>query len=230
MKPGRISSLLWTFGSSLLHSGVVINDKEYAYGGHDHQGLSGVYWTQPRTEPPGASFRTELLHGFAMRTDEEITSIIVQVSEDYLGPSYNLLSKNCNHFTNALCQKMTGQPAPAWLNRAAGIGIALPCVVPREWIDAPDHETADGELLDVDEDEGDERARMLQPGDERQQIPTADVHSKDNDSDDDDCVDDRTYGPGHKSSSHYPTDRRDVPTEDTSGRLIPASERAPVHA
>ena len=46
---------------------------------------------------------------------------------------------NCNHFTSYLCEKLTGRAAPSWINRAATIGVALPCVVPREWIDAPDH-------------------------------------------------------------------------------------------
>ena len=78
-QPGRLSSTLWAFGTSLLHSGVVINDKEYAYGGHDHQGLSGVYWTKPRTEPPGGTFRSEILHGFTMRNEEEIDTIIKEV-------------------------------------------------------------------------------------------------------------------------------------------------------
>ena len=63
--------------------------------------------------------------------------------------------------------------APGWLNRAATIGLALPCMVPRQWIEPPDYETAEGELLgdeerddhedrahDGDSDD-DERSRML---------------------------------------------------------------------
>lgn len=50
-----------------------------------------------------------------------------------MGTSYNLLTKNCNHFTSYLCEKLTSRSAPSWLNRAASIGVALPCVVPREW-------------------------------------------------------------------------------------------------
>lgn len=46
LPPGKISTILWTIGSSLLHSGVVINNREYAYGGHDQPGVSGVYWTR----------------------------------------------------------------------------------------------------------------------------------------------------------------------------------------
>ncbi len=68
-------------GSSLLHSGVVIQDREYAYGGHDRRGLSGVYWTPPRTEPLGGTFRAEILHGFAVGTDDEINAIVQEVGD-----------------------------------------------------------------------------------------------------------------------------------------------------
>lgn len=148
LPPGRISSTLWFLGTSLLHSGVVINGREYAYGGHAHRGKTGVYWTAPRTEPPGGTFRCELLHGFTLATPAEIDAIIREVSEEFLGTSYNLLTKNCNHFTSHLCQKLTGLPGPAWLNRAASIGVALPCVVPKDWIEVPEYDTADGELVD----------------------------------------------------------------------------------
>lgn len=127
--------MLWTVGASLLHSGVVINGREYAYGGHDKRGVTGVYWTKPRIEPPGGTFKCEILHGFTLATSEEIDAMLRQASEEFLGTSYNLLTKNCNHFTSYLCKKLTGDAGPAWLNRAASIGVALPCVVPRDWIE-----------------------------------------------------------------------------------------------
>lgn len=65
-----------------------------------------------------------------MRPQAEIEVIIKEASEAFQGTAYNLLSKNCNHFTQYLCEKLTGTPGPAWLNRAASIGVALPCVVP----------------------------------------------------------------------------------------------------
>ena len=45
-QPGKVSTVLWAIGSSLLHSGVVIGDKEYAYGGHDQPRMTGVYFTK----------------------------------------------------------------------------------------------------------------------------------------------------------------------------------------
>ncbi|KAK0729118.1 PPPDE putative peptidase domain-containing protein [Apiosordaria backusii] len=173
LPPGKLSNTLWYLGTSLLHSGVVLNQKEYAYGGHDRPGITGVYWTKPGTLPPGGTFRCEILHGFTLATPAEIDSIIKRASEEFLGSSYNLLTRNCNHFTSYLCEKLTGRPGPGWLNRAASIGVALPCVVPREWIEAPDFEShgnsTGGGLLEDGGDisgEDDERSRMLRGSDE----------------------------------------------------------------
>lgn len=76
-----MSSLLWHAGLSLLHSGVVVDDKEYAYGGHDREGMSGVYWTRPGMEPPGGSFKCEMLQGFTFRTPEEIDTVVHEVRD-----------------------------------------------------------------------------------------------------------------------------------------------------
>lgn len=151
-QPGRLTTFAWAIGCSLLHSGVVIDDKEYAFGGHDRPRLTGVYHTKPRTERQGATFRCEILHGFTMASPAEIETIIREASDAFPGTSYNLLTKNCNHFTSYLCEKLTGKPAPAYINRAANIGVALPCIVPQEWVDP-------GEC---DEGLDDENARLVE--------------------------------------------------------------------
>ena len=157
-----MASVLWTMGTALLHSGVVINGREYAYGGHDRPGLSGVYWTKPGQVPPGATFRSEIIHGFTFAAAPEIEATIKDVSAEFMGTSYNLLSRNCNHFTSYLVERLTGRAGPSWLNRAANIGVAFPCVVPREWVEPPPADIADGELVE-DEDQVDESSRMLGP-------------------------------------------------------------------
>ncbi|MCJ1271615.1 hypothetical protein MMC22_011517 [Lobaria immixta] len=215
-QPGKLSSVLWFLGSSLLHTGVVIKslNREYAFGGHDRRGMSGVYWTQPGQEPPGGTFRCELLQGFTFRPDHEIESIIKQVSQNFQGTSYNLLTCNCNHFTSYLCEKLTNRKPPAWLNRAATIGVALPCVVPREWISPPDHDTADGELLE--EDEEDERTSMLR----HEQTRTHSFHGSFMGDEDDgwSSEGDRRRGGSGKGKSSL---------RDSEDRMLPASERAP---
>jgi len=162
-------------------------------------------------EPPGGTFKTEILQGFTLASQIEIDAIIREASEEFLGTSYNLLTKNCNHFTSYLCQKLTGRPGPGWLNRAASIGVALPCVVPRDWIEAPDFETADGELLD-EEDHADENSRMLRTSDEQPRLIGLSDSEEEN----------------RSSSSGKGKGKGKAPARDAAGRTLPASERAPV--
>lgn len=225
LPPGRLSSTLWFLGTSLLHSGVVINGKEYAYGGHDRRGVTGVFWTRPKQEPPGATFRCEILHGFTIAPQAEIDAIIREASDEFLGTGYNLLRRNCNHFTSYLCERLTGRPGPSWLNRAASIGVALPCVLPKEWIEAPDFETADGELLDEDEDEDDggrsgERMRMLKTSSDGQQH-LVEQSGRGGVADSEwDSEEERQSGGSGKGKGK-------APVRDTAGRVLPLAERAP---
>lgn len=211
-------------GASLLHSGVVINGREYAFGGHDKRGMTGVYWTKPRTEPPGGTFKMEILQGFTLSPQDEIDRIIKQASEDFQGTAYNLLNRNCNHFTSYLCEKLTSRPGPGWLNRAASIGVALPCVVPQEWISPPDYDTADGALVDDDEDihNTNERSRMLRRSESERYRSDGGEADPDLLTDDDewDSEEERSKGGSGKGKA---------PIRDTSGRVIPSAERAPIY-
>ncbi|KAL6704014.1 hypothetical protein ACN47E_008865 [Coniothyrium glycines] len=230
LPPGKVATVLWAIGSSLLHSGVVIGEREYAYGGHDRRNLTGVYWTKPGQEPPGGTFKQAVLHGFSFRPQEELEAIIQEASQEFQGTSYNLLTKNCNHFTSYLCEKLTGRSAPGWLNRAASIGVALPCVVPREWIAPPEYDTADGELLD--EDYEDERASMLRHDRERERRRAAadetlweeeGTSSRSSRSEQGGAG----WHPRHSSRNHVPR-LVDFTQTDSSGRTLPSAERAPL--
>jgi len=243
LPPGRLSSIIWTFGVALLHSGVVINDREYAFGGHHRRGLTGVYWTKPKTEPPGGTFRSEILHGFTYASDQEIEEIIrdvsstflpshrllsrftysEQASNEFLGPTYNLLTRNCNHFTSHLCMALTRQAAPAFLNRAASIGVALPCVVPAGWIEPPecevtDDETDHGENARLTRNAGDAGlAPRRPPGDEAWESSSEGEYTSD-DSDDGEDEQQGSEGEGSESSE----------LRDTDGREVQVAERARV--
>ncbi|KAH7385670.1 PPPDE putative peptidase domain-containing protein [Pyrenochaeta sp. MPI-SDFR-AT-0127] len=229
LPPGKVSTVLWAIGSSLLHSGVVIGDKEYAYGGHDRRNLTGVYWTKPGQEPPGGTFKQAVLHGFSFRPAAELDAIIQEASQEFQGTSYNLLTKNCNHFTSYLCEKLTGRTAPSWLNRAASIGVALPCVVPREWIAPPEYDTADGELLD--EDFEDERASMLRHDRQRRHRTAAEDQGWEDESHSAGSSRSEQGGArghiGYSSANHAPR-LVNVKETDSSGRTLPSAERAPL--
>lgn len=138
---GALSSIAWALGVGIYHSGVVIGDKEYAYGGHPVENVSGIYTTVPRTLPPGGRFRTCIRYGYITMTEKEIEEVVLDVGREFQGPSYNLLTRNCNHFTTHLLYRLTAFSTPKWLNRAAAIGVAFPYVVPSGWIEPPTADT-----------------------------------------------------------------------------------------
>lgn len=148
---------------------------------------------------------------------------------EFMGTSYNLLTKNCNHFTSYLCEKLTGRTAPSWLNRAASIGVALPCVVPREWIAPPDYDTADGELLD--EDFEDERASMLRHDRQRRQREATDGPSWEEEGSSGGSSRSEQGGarghPRYSSTANAPR-LVNLKDADSAGRTLPAAERAPL--
>lgn len=146
----------------------------------------------------------------------------LQVSEEFVGPSYNLLSKNCNHFTSRLCERLTNRSAPSWINRAASIGVALPCVVPREWIDAPDHNTTGSELLE--EEGSNEISTMLLSSRDRQDQTRHSFGEAENRSESQPRL---LHWDSQSDFGSGRNDQSKIALRDTSGRIVPASERAP---
>ncbi|GAM82088.1 hypothetical protein ANO11243_000670 [Dothideomycetidae sp. 11243] len=212
MAPGKLSSCLWTLGFPLLHTSLYIpaHNVEYAFGGHAYPRLTGVYSTAPYTAPPGARHRRTLRMGTSACTPAEAAHVVAVLSADFPGTGYDLLTRNCNHFTDALLRKLLGSGLPAWCNRAAAIGVALPCIVPTDWVRTPGVETAEGTLVE-EEHEDEERIGMLagEPEDRTGRKPGAHTVS--------------TIGPRIERSVTPPPRIVDI-----SGHLLPSSERAPL--
>ncbi|KAI7897187.1 PPPDE putative peptidase domain-containing protein [Mucor mucedo] len=76
--------------------------------------------------------------GYTELTQKQVDKVLQDISKEYVGTSYNLLTRNCNHFSEELCKSLTGKTAPGWVNRAAKLGTMFPCVIPTEWVEPPD--------------------------------------------------------------------------------------------
>ncbi|OAD06083.1 hypothetical protein MUCCIDRAFT_17317, partial [Mucor lusitanicus CBS 277.49] len=116
----------------VFHSGVEIGGKEYCFGGHEIPNVTGVFVIEPRIGIPELTLKQTFDMGTTNLTEKEIEDLLLQLSDEFTGPSYNLLSRNCNHFTEEFVFKLTQKTIPAWINRAAKLGNMFPCVVPWE--------------------------------------------------------------------------------------------------
>lgn len=99
---------------------VIVHGLEYGFGAHEYPS-SGVFEVEPRS-CPGFIFRRSILLGSTNMTRSELRSFMEHLSNDYHGDTYHLISKNCNHFTEEVCQRLTGKPIPGWVNRLARVG------------------------------------------------------------------------------------------------------------
>nr|XP_007155697.1 hypothetical protein PHAVU_003G223500g [Phaseolus vulgaris]ESW27691.1 hypothetical protein PHAVU_003G223500g [Phaseolus vulgaris] len=125
---------------------------EYGFGAHEYP-TSGIFEVEPRN-CPGFIFRRSILLGSTNMSGSEFRSFMECLSSKYHGDSYHLIAKNCNHFTDEVCQELTGKPIPAWINRLARVGSFCNCLLPESLQVAavrhlPEH-------LDLSDDEGSE--------------------------------------------------------------------------
>lgn len=96
---------------------------EYAYGAHENP-TTGIFEGEPR-QCPGFAFRKSILIGRTDLGPRQVRELMESLAETYTGSSYNLISKNCNHFCDEVCLRLTSSSIPRWVNRLARLGFPL---------------------------------------------------------------------------------------------------------
>mmetsp|Transcript_84642 Transcript_84642/g.149912 ORF Transcript_84642/g.149912 Transcript_84642/m.149912 type:complete len:438 (-) Transcript_84642:50-1363(-) len=106
-------------GASMLgayHSGLVVAGQEWSYGGHEEEGITGVYTTDPELNPD-YSFYQRVIMGRVKASREEVETKIQQLAEKWMGTGYELTEQNCNHFTSEACWLIMKKRPPEWINQ-----------------------------------------------------------------------------------------------------------------
>lgn len=102
---------------------MVVHGVEYAFGAHEYS-TTGIFEGEPR-KCDGFTFRKTILIGKTDMGADEVRRVMEELAGEYKGNAYNLITKNCNHFCNDACVRLTGNSIPSWVNRLARIGIFL---------------------------------------------------------------------------------------------------------
>lgn len=114
---GASNGWLSWLGMGLYHTGVEVCGKEYSFC------VEGIVAGKPRSVP--YAFREALHMGIVPRG--RINEALACLRNDFVSGSYSLPSRNCNHFSEALCQELLGVGLPSYINRAANWGsVFLP--------------------------------------------------------------------------------------------------------
>nr|XP_043628462.1 deSI-like protein At4g17486 isoform X1 [Erigeron canadensis] len=118
---------IW-LGFGIFHSGIQVYGMEYGFGAHDFP-ISGVFEVEPKS-CPGFVYRCSIPLGHVSQSPTEFREFIETVASEYHGDTYHLISKNCNHFTDDISQRLTGKKIPGWVNRLARLGAVCSCLLP----------------------------------------------------------------------------------------------------
>ncbi|KAK6117649.1 hypothetical protein DH2020_048611 [Rehmannia glutinosa] len=106
----------------IFHSAVqVFGDEEWSFG-YCEQG-TGVF-SCPSTKNPMYTYRESITLGKTSFSIFKVNQILRELSREWPGHSYDLLSKNCNHFCDELCERLGVPKLPGWVNRFAHAGDA----------------------------------------------------------------------------------------------------------
>ncbi|XP_015870151.2 uncharacterized protein LOC107407385 [Ziziphus jujuba] len=106
----------------IFHSAVqVYGDEEWSFG-FCEQG-SGVF-SCPSGKNPMYTFRESIILGQTSFSISKVNQILRELSREWPGNSYDLLSKNCNHFCDEFCEMLNVPKLPGWVNRFAHAGDA----------------------------------------------------------------------------------------------------------
>eukprot|EP01018_Ginkgo_biloba_P016785 Gb_27627 [translate_table: standard] len=123
-----LNNYMYWFGLGIFHTGIEAYGIEYAFGAHDYP-TSGVFAVQPR-KCPGFTFRHSVTLGTIDMSPLEFRQFMEHMASNYNGDSYHLITKNCNHFTDDICMRLTRKAVPGWVNRLARLGSICNCLLP----------------------------------------------------------------------------------------------------
>ncbi|CEG46323.1 Uncharacterized conserved protein [Plasmopara halstedii] len=103
------NDIMAPLGLGIYHSGVEIAGEEFSYASG-----AGIFSTSPR-QAPGAKFRESINMGVFEGSPHEAHRLAYSLSTDFEGTTYNLFSKNCNTYADALCQLLLHWTKRQWL-------------------------------------------------------------------------------------------------------------------
>eukprot|EP00928_Gymnodinium_smaydae_P065964 TRINITY_DN49025_c0_g1_i1.p2 TRINITY_DN49025_c0_g1~~TRINITY_DN49025_c0_g1_i1.p2 ORF type:complete len:286 (+),score=62.75 TRINITY_DN49025_c0_g1_i1:117-860(+) len=107
----------------IFHGAIEVYDKEWSFGGCS-ENEPGVFCCEPR-RCSMHTYRQSFYLGDCKKSPAEVEQILRSMLPDWMGPTYDLLHKNCCSFSNAFAQKLGVGEIPEWVHHLADVGSTL---------------------------------------------------------------------------------------------------------
>lgn len=127
----QVNNILRPFGLGAFHCGVEVYGWEWSFRGKCGDDTmsscsdnSGIFCCRPRTSD-GHVYREAIPMGKTAFSEAEVLDLIHRLQDEWLGRSYDILTKNCCHFSDELCRRLGVGGVPSWVLNLAGAGAAV---------------------------------------------------------------------------------------------------------
>ena len=124
------STYLSSVGVGVYHTGVSVFGREYSFGYHPYEG-TGIFETEPG-QASGVQLSQSLTVPELFVELNAVELILDDLRCEYAASTYNIFTRNCNHFTNDFCERLLGLSAPTYINRTAWLGSFFQCIIPQQ--------------------------------------------------------------------------------------------------
>ncbi|TPP61948.1 PPPDE peptidase domain-containing protein 1 [Fasciola gigantica] len=137
----NVYHLHWQNGMKVgaYHTGTVVYDKEYGFGGHPFP-TSGIFQIEPKNIEEmgeGFTYKETLYVGRTYLSKEGVDRLLISLTDEFRGDAYHLLHFNCNHFTANFIQLLCDGVLPKWINLLARFAAGVPFIesmLPAHWV------------------------------------------------------------------------------------------------
>lgn len=124
-----------------FHTGVEVYGREWCFGMTFDDFSTGITSNAP-AQNPDHTFRETLSMGYTSLSPREVAQLLDGMKHEWKGKNYNVLSKNCHHFSDAFSAELGVAKLPAWINTLASTGA-----VTVDFLDRADSGYDGGEAL-----------------------------------------------------------------------------------
>lgn len=100
-------------GTGAFHAAVEVYGLEWSYSATDSG--DGLYSCAPRANG-SHEFRESIPLGVTFMSIAQVDILLAEMAKEWQGDSYDLIWKNCCHFSDDMCQRLGVGPVPEWVN------------------------------------------------------------------------------------------------------------------
>lgn len=117
----KVNDILEKLGTGAFHAAVEVYGLEWSYG---KAFGCGIFHNLPKT-CKAHHYRESHPMGRTSLRETEVHDLLQDMHKDWPGASYDLLSHNCTHFSNALCERLGVGSIPSWVMNLGAAGAAV---------------------------------------------------------------------------------------------------------